>query len=63
MNARTDGSPRNALRQYPYGVTWRDRQKPWLVKFKRNKKSVNIGSYLNYTEAVLAAERYLRNEK
>lgn len=60
---RTDGLPKSHARRYPYGVTWRNRRKPWLVKFKRNKRSINIGSYLNYTEAVLAAERFLRNEK
>lgn len=63
MNARSDGEPRSTSRTYPYGITWRNRRKPWLVKFKRNKRSINIGSYLNYTEAVLAIERFLRNEK
>ena len=63
MNARADRQPKALPRRFPYGVTWRDRRKPWLVKFKRNKKSLNIGSYFNYDEAVLAAERYLRNEK
>lgn len=62
MVRRLDGQPKSIPRQYPYGVTWRDRRKPWLVKFKRNKKSVNVGSYQNYHEAVLAAERFLRNE-
>lgn len=60
---RSDGQPKALPRTYPYGVTWRNRRKPWLVKFKRNKQSINIGSYFNYTEAVLAAERFLRNEK
>lgn len=63
MNARLDGLPRSTPRRYPYGVTWRDRRKPWLVKFKRNKKSINIGSFHNYDEAIIAAERFLRNEK
>ncbi len=63
MNARADRLPRSHPRQYPYGVTRRLRRKPWLVKFKRNKKSINVGSYFNYDEAVLAAERFLRNEQ
>jgi hypothetical protein len=64
---RLDGQPKvwsrmGLHRRYSYGVTWRNRRKPWLVKFKRNKKSIYVGSYFHYDEAVLAAERFLRNE-
>lgn len=53
------------LHGHPYGlgVTRRERRKPWLVKFKRNGKTVYVGSFFNLKEANLAAENYLRNEK
>lgn len=53
------------LHGHPYGlgVTWRNRRKPWIVKFKRNRKSVYVGSFFMLKEANLAAERFLRNEK
>lgn len=63
MNARSDGLTRNHARVHAYGVTWRPRRKPWIVKFKRNKCTVYIGSYFHLHEAELSAARYLRNEK
>lgn len=52
------------LHGHPYGkgVTWRSRRKPWLVKFKRNGKSKNLGSFFTLREANLVAEQFLRNE-
>lgn len=44
-----------------YGVTRRARKKPFIVKFKQNKKTIYVGSFRNLPEAQLAAERYLRN--
>lgn len=45
------------------GVTWRNRRKPWLVKFKRDGKSINLGSYLTLKSANYVADEFLRNEK
>ncbi len=60
---RADGKPLSKARQYQYGVTKRDKKKCWLVKFSRNKKSVNVGSYADYDEACAAAINFLENEK
>jgi AP2 domain len=62
MNARKDGKPQNRPRKYNYGVTWRDRKKPWIVKFKRNKKYIHVGTYSTLNEAYKAAEDYLDQE-
>lgn len=53
-----------ALHGHPYGkgVTWRNRRKPWLVKFKRNRRSKNLGSFFTLAEANVVAENFLRNE-
>lgn len=52
------------LHGHPYGlgVTWRNRNKPWLVKFKRNRKSKYVGSFFTLKDANSAAEKFLRNE-
>lgn len=64
MNARSDGQPQFRPRRYPYGVTYRARmKKPWLVKFKRQKKTVYVGSFITLEQASLRADEYLRNEK
>lgn len=44
-----------------YGITRRVRHKPFIVKFKQNKKTIYVGSYRNLLEAQLASDRYLRN--
>lgn len=44
-----------------YGITKRLRRKPFIVKFKQNKKTIYVGSYKNLLEAQLASDRYLRN--
>lgn len=56
--------PHTRLHGHPngVGVTWRNRRKPWLVKFKRNRKSQNLGSFFTLREANLIAEQFLRNE-
>jgi len=64
MNARTDGQPQFRIRRYPYGVSWRiGRTKPWIVKFKRNKRTKYVGSYITLAQATLAAAEFLRNER
>jgi hypothetical protein len=64
MNARTDGKPKFFIRRYPYGVSYRKRSsKPWIVKFKRNKRTVYVGSYITLEQASLRADEYLRNER
>lgn len=56
--------PTTRLHGHPHGlgVTWRNRRKPWLVKFKRDRKSKNLGSYFTLREANVVAEQFLRNE-
>ena len=64
MNARSDGQPQARPRRYPYGVSYIPRRaRPWLVKFKRNKRDVYIGSYITLAQATLHAEEFLRNER
>lgn len=63
MNARADRLPKACHRTYAYGISWRARRKPWIVKFRRDKKHIYIGSFRNYYEAEIAAEDFLRNEK
>lgn len=64
MNARSDGHPQaGKVGRYTYGVTWRQRRKPWMVKFKRNKKTVYVGSFFSKEAASYHADQYLRNEK
>ena len=63
MNARSDGLPQARPRRYHYGVSYiPDRARPWIVKFKRNKHDVYIGSYPTEAQAELHAQEYLRNE-
>lgn len=63
MNARSDGQPQFRIRRYPYGVYYRkSRTRPWIVKFKRNKHGVYVGSYETLDQATLAANEYLLNE-
>lgn len=59
---RLDGLPKNHPRTYPYGIAHRQRKKPWIVKFKRNKRTIYVGSFKHYSSAVYAAEEYIRNE-
>lgn len=59
MNARADGKPKQTPRIHDYGITWRDRRKPWFVKFRRDKKQVVIGSFATIFEAREAAKKYL----
>lgn len=65
MNARSDGLPKfDPRRARPYGVTYRKRmKKPWLVKFKHNKRTIYIGSFITLEQAALRADEYLRNER
>lgn len=65
MNARSDGKPQARYRQYPYGVSYRpqhSKARPWIVKFKRNKCGITVGTYSTKDQAVLAASEFLRNE-
>jgi hypothetical protein len=55
--------PRNCKRQYPYGVSKRDRKKPWIVKFVRMKKRFHVGSYYTLDEATEAAAHWLDTGK
>ncbi len=63
MNARSDNLPQARPRVYCYGVSWRDRRKPWIVKFKRNKRTVYIGSFATLIEAETAANQYWKPTK
>lgn len=64
MNARSDGKPQLRYRSYPYGVHRRkDRQKQWIVKFKRNKKCISVGAFYTLPEASTAAEAFVRKER
>lgn len=65
MNARSDGLPQIRFRRYPYGVTYRpqhSRIRPWIVKFKLNKRTVHVGCYSTLEQATLAAEEFQRNK-
>lgn len=44
------------------GVYWRDRPKPWQVRFTRNKKHVYVGSYDRLTKAIEAAKTFIDKE-
>lgn len=61
MNARLDGLPKAYPRVYGYGITRRDRSKPFLVKFRRNKKQIVVGSFATLEEAQTAATNFLRD--
>lgn len=63
MNARADSLPKGPRSKYHYGVYWRKRRKPWLVKFRRSKKIIYIGSFYHYDEACFAAAEFLKSEK
>lgn len=54
--------PRDNYRTYPYGVYYRRRRKPWIVKFYRAKRTIYVGSFQSYLAAVQAANDYLRTE-
>ena len=59
---RADGKPLAKARRYEYGVTKRNKNKCWLVKFTRNKMTINVGSYADYNEACEAADKFLKEE-
>jgi len=59
MTARLDGQPKRARRHYPYGVTWNSRMRRFVVKFKRQKRDVYVGSYTTLGEAKEVAENYV----
>jgi hypothetical protein len=59
MNARSDGQPKFAVRVYYPGISWRQRRKPFIVKFKRNKRTVYVGSFAKLLDAEIAARRFL----
>jgi hypothetical protein len=63
MNARADGLPRRNSHPESYGITWRLRRKPWVVKFRRNKRQIWIGSFSTFPEAQSAAQAYLAKER
>lgn len=63
MNARLDGQPKRARRRYPYGVTWNSRMRRFVVKFKRQKQDVYVGSYTTFEEAKEAAESFVSKRK
>lgn len=63
MNARADGLPRtHPISPYAYGITTRKRRKPFIVKFKRNKKTIYVGSYATVAEAKQAQTDFLLKE-
>ncbi len=43
-----------------YGITRRNRKKPFIVKFKQNKKTLYVGSFKHLVDAQLAAYDYLK---
>lgn len=57
---RKDGLPQNRPSTYGYGIARRNRRKPWIVKFRRHKLDIHVGTYLTYREAVAARDAYLR---
>lgn len=65
---RLDGRPKQRRRtknhalNLPYGVYLRDKPKPYLVKFTRNKITINIGSYKTLPEATIYANNFLLKE-
>lgn len=45
-----------------YGISHRTRRKkPFIVKFKQNKKTIYVGSFRDLNDAQVASARYLRN--
>lgn len=64
---RSDGKPksfppRTKAPALPYGVYARARSKPFLVKFTRNHRTINVGSFATLAEAAAAATNYLAKE-
>lgn len=60
---RKDGLPQNRPRAYGYGITWRNRPKPYFVKFKRNKRQIVVGSFATLAEAQAAAAEFLQTNQ
>lgn len=52
----TRGKPRKHAKRY--GISVRKRRKPYIVKFKINKKTVYVGSFGTIDEAKTAATNY-----
>lgn len=64
MNARSDGRPKLTYRSFPYGVhRRRDRRKQWIVKFKRDKKTISCGAFYTLPEASAAAYAFVMKER
>ena len=67
MEPRRDprGSYRTKHPELPYGVYWRDKGSPYVVKFwdPKMKRTVHVGCFCILKEATEAAEEYLRNHK
>lgn len=50
------GGPRSSAKHH--GITIRKRPKPYLVKFKINKRTIYVGSFATITEAEAASQNY-----
>ena len=60
---RDDNRPKNMPRRFAYGVTMRKRRrKPFIVKFKRAKRTIYVGSYATEAEATIYANNFVLKE-
>lgn len=46
-----------------YGITERERRRPFIVKFRRGRCTYYVGSYFTKLEARIARDIYLRHQK
>lgn len=58
---RRDGRPRQWKRTLPYGVSYRKRKSPYIVKFHTKTGHHHVGCYQDLTLAAAAAIDYARN--
>lgn len=53
--------PRPKHPELPYGVYFRNKAKPYIVKFRKKFDTIYVGSFSTISEAVEAANNFLRN--
>ena len=67
MNARLDNRHKASHRpkhpELPYGIYWRGANygEPYIVKFRRAKRHINIGTFCILEEAIDARDKYLKD--
>lgn len=54
-----------SIRGHKYGIPgiyYRDRAKPYQVRYTRQRRDIHVGSYQRLKDAIDAAKAFLRNE-